>query len=198
MAQRLEGDLAKPSYHLCIWTLFLTVPAGASEDSSLLAKWDFEEGGLKGWAATAPENDLVVALDNDASHSGAACIRMERLVDGDGYAYAGIEIPQGSGFNNLRMRLFVRTKDLAEGDAVVKILILREGNVIDMIPMNKSGKTPFIALPASGEWTQVEGSGAIPNNIDSLTVIVGTTGKGVVWLDDISVEGLVDAGGNGK
>jgi len=179
-----------------IAALLLVVSAWAVEKTGLLAKWDFEEIGLKGWTLDAPSKDFVFALEKDSVHSGKACVRMEKLQDASsrpGYAYANIKIPQGSGFNSVKMQLFVRTKGLSDGEAVIRILLHREGKVIDMIPMSRNGKEPFIALPASEQWVQVKGTGVVPRDIDSLTVIVASTvGKGIVWLDDISVEGSVE------
>ncbi len=179
-----------------VWALFLVigflaaVPVQAVEKYSLLAKWDFEED-LKGWVLDAPAKDFIFTLENNGARSGKACIRVERLQEGSGYIYSLIRLPQGSRFNKVKVRFFVRTKDLADGEAVVKMLAWSGGKPIDAIRNN--GKEPLVALPASAQWTQVEGSGPMPSNTEALSMsIENAAGKGVVWLDDISVEGLFE------
>jgi len=188
-----------------LFSLVLATPTPASENPVLLAKYDFEN--LPAWVpnwgagfqnsykpATGWKTPFKVSLCPENPHSGDHALRIDllELADGEKIVHSpSIQIDppaEGSLGRKVAIRLFVRTSDLEEGQAGIRILERDEkGASIGLLQGEKS----ILPLSDSPEWVELNAEGVLHSatrSISFMVVLYQATAPVTVWIDDVSIE----------
>ena len=184
--------------------IVMGLPARA-ENPELLAKYDFEEipAWIPNWGAgfqnsykpaTGWKSPFKVSLCPENPHSGDNALRIDLLESADGEKLVhspAITIPappEGALPRKVTIRAFVRTADLEEGGAGIRVLERGEnGASLRLLETQKS----LIPIPESPEWTELTAEGTLHTQTRSITfmvVVYQPIAPATVWIDDVSVE----------
>jgi hypothetical protein len=181
--------------------LVLSFPAWVTAGPQVLGRFDFEKEGLAGWAQSKDlaEGTDIAGIDRRQFHSGAASLTFRLPAGGSKMLYRCFTFPavKDPVERTFRIRLFVRSEGMKKDGISVRVL-LGYGNQRPPAWYEKSpfDDQPFLILPASSAWTEVQGEGYLPPEVTdfSLYLIAGReSGVGQVWFDDLTVE-LLDRG----
>ncbi len=172
-------------------------------DSVVLRDFSFEQDPAADWVQD--NGSTVSTLDLVNPHSGKGCFHID-LGKKTGvlcYYRYGLTLPvlKEPRARTVRVTAWVRTRDVHPGDMSV-ILMKNYGQgrnewLYPRYPVPRDSRdNRFMILPASSEWTKVQGEGLIDPDARGLMIYLSVgnrSGKAQVWLDDMTVE-LLDRG----
>lgn len=186
-------------------SITLITPGQAGENPELLAKYDFE--GIPAWIpnwgagyqnsykpATGWKTPFKVSLCPENPHSGDNALRIDlhESADGEKIVHSPaitISAPEeGAPPRKVTIRAFVRTAELEEGGAGIRILERDEkGASLRLLEGEKS----IIPIPESPEWSELTAEGTLHSQTRSLSfmvVVYQPHAPATVWVDDVSIE----------
>jgi hypothetical protein len=153
--------------------------------------WSFEDDATGaapvGWSITTPSTSATI-VDSEAA-VGRHCVRIDRTVDGAfGNFMQTIDAEPYRG-KRIRFKAFVRSEPEpgVSGRAQMWLRVDREDGGIGFFDNMRD--RPI----TSAEWTRYEITGNIADDARAIALGVMVSGRGSVWVDELSVEIIGDA-----
>ena len=161
------------------------------KDSSLLASFDFEATDAHAaWKETRGKDvpPSVVVLDADRPHSGRSALKFQATSEGktSRYVFAGVSLPAEHP-KRVRVRCYVRTTGLQDGDGEINLLARDASRVIGWC----GGKAALASIGNVGDWKEFSAEVPLQAEARVLTLFIRiqnpAAGK-TIWVDDLSIE----------
>ena len=163
-----------------------------AQSTVLIAKFDFENGTVDKWGIEGNRSNFTFTVDETNTHSGRYCARLTltKPSEGERRRYMGFSMPSGQKISKVHIRFYLRTEGIADGDATMNGLENSSKGVVGWL----SGNIPLIQLKPAAEWTFVEAKADIKAATSGVVLYLviknKALGKGSVWIDDLSIEGI--------
>jgi hypothetical protein len=184
--------------------VFCAMSWAGEPDILMLKNFPFEQDPAPDWVQ---DNGATVStLDPVNPHYGKGCFHVDMGKKNGTLCYYryGLNLPvlKEPRARTVRVTVWVRTRDVRSGD--ISILFLKSygpGRYSEWLypkyPVPRDSRdNRFMILPASSEWTKVQGEGLVDPDARGVMIYLSVgnrSGKAQVWLDDMTVE-LLDRG----
>jgi hypothetical protein len=187
-------------FFMFLFSVFVPMSLASEPDRMVLGNFPFESNPAPDWLDDQGAGPAT--LDHDRPHSGTGCFQFAPGKKD------GVTLHYRYGFNPpvlkeprarlLRVSLWIRTRDAEAGEVKVIFLKSYDKGRLEWFypnPLNYTNNI-FMTLPASSEWTKVQGQALIDPDVRGMIIYLGfgnRSGKAQFWLDDMTVE-LLDRG----